>query len=155
MVLRVLHNANMGHLQTYLAKANKYGDAKKIYGIESMPFHNWDQVEKEEITTWVGQKIEGVQRRIITGERLMFVMYDIAPTVKFPPHSHPHEQIGCVLQGKIEFTLGNETKVLGPGDAYVIPPNLPHSSRGMGTETIKILDGFSPIREDFLKKAKP
>jgi len=35
-----------------------------------------------------------------------------------PPHSHSHEQAGYVLEGEIEFTISEQTQVLGPGDLY-------------------------------------
>ena len=39
-------------------------------------------------------------------------------------HSHPHEQMGILLEGRVEFTIGGVTRLLGPG-RY-----LAHSWRG-------------------------
>lgn len=44
-------------------------------------------------------------------------------------HQHPEEQIIYVLEGKMEFTVGDETHVLGPGEAFFHPSNVPHSAR--------------------------
>jgi quercetin dioxygenase-like cupin family protein len=45
------------------------------------------------------------------------------------------------------MTIGDETKNLGPGDAYFIPPDVPHEFVAIGqTEAIDI---FSPIKLDF------
>src|SRR4051812_41723813 len=38
-----------------------------------------------------------------------------------PMHSHPHEQITFVIAGQFEFTVGEETRVLGPGMTALIP----------------------------------
>lgn len=64
-------------------------------------------------------------------------------------HSHPHEQIVNLLDGELEFTLGNETWVLTPGSVLICPPNVPHSGKAL--KPSRALDVFSPVREDFLK----
>lgn len=64
-------------------------------------------------------------------------------------HSHPHSQSSYVVSGKFEFHCGDkEVKVLGPGDAYYIAPNVPHEAYCL--EPGILIDGFSPVREDFL-----
>jgi quercetin dioxygenase-like cupin family protein len=40
------------------------------------------------------------------------------PHVILPSHSHLHEQAGYVLEGEFEFTISEQTQVLGPGDLY-------------------------------------
>jgi quercetin dioxygenase-like cupin family protein len=32
-----------------------------------------------------------------------------------PLHDHPHEQAGMLLEGKLELTIGEETRVVHPG----------------------------------------
>ena len=41
--------------------------------------------------------------------------------VNVEPHSHANEQIVWMLKGKMEFRLGDEQRVCGPGDVVVIP----------------------------------
>jgi len=67
-----------------------------------------------------------------------------------PPHSHPHEQISYVVAGEINVVLGNEITQLGPGDIFTVPPNLPHCIQLL-SKSARLVDTFSPIREDFLK----
>jgi quercetin dioxygenase-like cupin family protein len=63
-------------------------------------------------------------------------------------HSHPHEQVGMVIEGQAVFQVGDEEKTLGPGDMYRIPGNVTH--RVVALEgTVKALDIFHPIREDY------
>jgi quercetin dioxygenase-like cupin family protein len=64
-------------------------------------------------------------------------------------HSHPHEQVGMVLEGRAHFYIGNEDRVLGPGDMYRIPGGIPHRVVALG-EPVRALDIFAPIREDYL-----
>ena len=37
-------------------------------------------------------------------------------------------QWGVVLEGRLEFTIGGETKHYGPGDTYFIPAGVAHSA---------------------------
>jgi len=47
-------------------------------------------------------------------------------------HHHPQEQFGYVIKGGFEMTVGDETAVLRAGDAYFIPPNVPHKFMAIG-----------------------
>ena len=53
-----------------------------------------------------------------------------------------------MLEGALEMTIGDETRLLRPGDAYTIPPNLPHDAR-THAEGCVVLDVFTPPREDY------
>ncbi|OGP78202.1 MAG: hypothetical protein A2V86_18060 [Deltaproteobacteria bacterium RBG_16_49_23] len=67
-----------------------------------------------------------------------------------PPHSHPHEQISYVVSGEINVVLGDEVTHLSPGDIFTVPANLPHSIQPLSPK-VRLIDAFSPIREEFLK----
>jgi quercetin dioxygenase-like cupin family protein len=97
---------------------------------------------------------EGFQRRILyTGKGLMSVVLDIdnGPWPQpDPPHSHPHEQVAYVASGEILFLSEGRAPVrLTAGDLYAIPPNVPHSIQLL-SKTARLVDTFTPIREDFL-----
>lgn len=64
-------------------------------------------------------------------------------------HSHPHSQSSYILSGKFEFHCGDTVQVLSAGDSFYAAPNIPHEAYCL--EPGIIIDGFSPIREDFLK----
>ena len=91
---------------------------------------------------------QGVEIRVVSGAKLSMVFYRIAPGTPIPEHSHPHEQIGTVLKGRIEFSVGDEKRIVGPGEVYHVPSNAPHSGVCLdaGAEVIEV---FSPPREDF------
>jgi quercetin dioxygenase-like cupin family protein len=45
-----------------------------------------------------------------------------------PLHAHSHEdEIWYVLEGEIAFTVGEETRIGGPGTFVYIPRNVPHT----------------------------
>ena len=88
---------------------------------------------------------------LVAGEHLLLSFLDMAEGCEVPEHSHPHEQAGLVLEGRLRFRIGNEEKVAGPGDAFIIPPNVVHW--GVVEEgPAKVLDIFSPPREDYIER---
>lgn len=91
----------------------------------------------------------GVTLRLVWGERVMLSYVIFQPHSEVPLHSHPHEQTGMVLQGEMEMTIGDETRVCGPGDAFTIPGDVEHSAASRDVPTI-VLDTFSPPREDYM-----
>ena len=67
-----------------------------------------------------------------------------------PPHSHPHEQISYIAAGEVIFFLDDKSTQLGPGDIFTVPPNVPHTVQLL-SEHVRLVDCFTPLREDFLK----
>lgn len=93
-----------------------------------------------------------VNTRLVWGDRLMLSYVTILPENPIPPlHSHPHEQMGLVLEGEISLTIGQETRRLKKGDAFLVPPNVPHGLASPNEKEAVVLDVFSPPREEFKK----
>jgi quercetin dioxygenase-like cupin family protein len=90
---------------------------------------------------------EGVEMRIIHGERMTMVFFHLQPGSAIPEHSHPHEQIGTVLKGTVELTVAGEKKTIYPGEAYHILPHATHGGK-CGDSPAEVLEVFSPVRED-------
>ena len=65
-----------------------------------------------------------------------------------PMHSHPHEQGGMLIKGKLELTIGDDTRIVEAGAMFLIPPNVPHKAVAVGGPAL-VLDVFSPVREDY------
>ena len=59
---------------------------------------------------------EKISRRILSGDQGMVVWWSIRAGVHVEPHSQANEQIVWMLKGKMEFRLGSEQRVCGPGD---------------------------------------
>ena len=95
----------------------------------------------------------GVTMQSMTGGALMANWVTIEPNRPVPLHQHMHEQLGIMLEGALELTIGDDVRVLRPGDAYSVPPDLPHSARTLD-EGCVVLDIFTPIREDYVALAK-
>ena len=90
----------------------------------------------------------GVEIKALTGEKMSMVIFSVAPGADIPEHSHPHEQMGTILKGALELTIGDEKKVVKPGDAWCIPSDVVHSGHCFD-EATEILEFFSPPREDY------
>jgi len=100
---------------------------------------------------------DGVETKVLSGlngEKMMMTLTTIQPGAEVPSHSHPHEQVGMVRQGKAIMEIDGDERTITIGDIVVIPPNVSHSARCSGNEPFAMLDVFSPIREDFAEKAK-
>lgn len=57
---------------------------------------------------------------------------------------HAAEEGGVVIKGRIEVTVGDQRKVLGPGDAYYFDSRLPHRFRNLGDEEVEIVSACAP-----------
>ena len=66
-----------------------------------------------------------------------------------PDHAHHHEQMGLMISGRLEFTVGGVTRILGAGDIWRIPGGIVHTVRAVDGPAVA-LDVFHPIREDYL-----
>lgn len=64
-------------------------------------------------------------------------------------HEHPHEQTCYCLAGEFVFTVGNESRTIRAGDSVYIPAQVRHGTTCLNTG--RLLDAFTPQREDFLK----
>lgn len=96
---------------------------------------------------------EGAERRLGHTDNLMIVIVDFHDGPKAqpdPPHSHRHEQVCYVAEGEIVFLMDGEQTRLGQGDVFLVPSGKPHSIQQL-TEHVRLVDCFTPIREDFLE----
>lgn len=92
------------------------------------------------------------QRRIGWTDKLMIAVIDFdgGPAAEpSAPHSHPHEQVCYVAAGEIISIIGDEQHRLKAGDCFLVPAEVPHAVQRL-TEHVRLVDCFTPIREDFL-----
>ena len=107
-------------------------------------FYRWDDLPKERLT-------EKLDRRFVTGERLMLAHVYLKKGCQVPRHLHENEQATYVLEGAMLFKLGpngEEERLLKAGEVLMIPKNLPHSA--LAVEDTVSLDVFSPPRQDWI-----
>jgi len=57
---------------------------------------------------------------------------------------HAAEEGAVVVRGQIEVTVGDQRRLLGPGDAYYFDSRLPHRFRNIGEEVCEIVSACTP-----------
>ncbi len=99
---------------------------------------------------------DGAVARAVRGERIQLAVLDLDPGIEVPEHSHGNEQVGIVLTGRMLLRVGSDERDLGPGETYVIPPDVPHRAVA-GPEGATVIDTFGPPREDWerLERLEP
>ncbi len=112
----------------------------------SATFYRWEDMPKEHVT-------DMLDRRLITGDRMMLAHVYIKKGAIVPRHAHENEQLTYILEGALHFWLGedgSEEVVVRAGEVLHLPPMLPHKAEAL-EDTLDV-DIFSPPREDWLKK---
>lgn len=94
-----------------------------------------------------------ITRRVLTGKQGMIVWWSFKAGVHVGGHSHANEQLAWMLKGSMELRIGDERRVMGPGDVAVIPGGVQHEA--WMREDTEVVDVFSPPREDFLAGGRP
>ena len=94
---------------------------------------------------------EGVKRKIVTyDERIMMVKVAFEKGGVGTLHQHYHTQISYVAKGAFEVEIDGKKQVLKEGDVFHVAPDLIHGA--VCLEAGILIDVFSPMREDFIKK---
>ena len=95
------------------------------------------------------EMFDGVARRTLNaGDRTSIHEIEIATGATVPMHTHPHEQIGYLVSGRVRFELAGEVKELSAGDSWIIPGETPHEVTAL--EPSVALDIFSPRRDEYI-----
>ncbi len=89
-----------------------------------------------------------VFKTIAFGDLTHLTEFHLAKGSIIPAHSHPHEQTGYLVSGRMSFTIAGKTFETGPGDGWNIPGGVEH--RVEVFEDCVVIEVFSPVREDYL-----
>jgi len=57
---------------------------------------------------------------------------------------HNSEEGGIVIRGRLELTVGKQTRVLGPGDAYYFDSRVPHRFRNVSDDECELVSACTP-----------
>jgi quercetin dioxygenase-like cupin family protein len=109
-------------------------------------FFRWDAMKKERVS-------DMLERRLITGDRMMLAHVYLKKGCIVPKHSHENEQLTYILEGALRFRIGDdgaEEVTVRAGEVLLIPSNVPHQAEAL-EETLDV-DVFSPPRADWLAK---
>ena len=112
----------------------------------NVTFYRWDDMPKEQVS-------ETLDRRLITGDRIMISHVYLKKGSVVPRHAHENEQITYILEGGLRFWIGaDESQVIDvlAGEVLHIPSMVQHKAEAL-EDTLDV-DVFSPPREDWLNK---
>ena len=101
----------------------------------------WEEVPEDKL-------IQGIRRRIVTGEQVMLGRLYFPKGATVPAHRHPNEQITHVISGALRFIIEGSEVMVRAGETLHIPSDAEHSAEAM--EETDEIDAFSPIRTDWL-----
>jgi len=109
-------------------------------------WYRWDQMPREEVSPML-------DRRLITGERMMLAHVYLKKGCIVPRHQHENEQLTYILEGSLRFWIGEderEEKIVRAGEVLHIPSMVWHKAEAL-EDTLDV-DVFSPPRQDWLDK---
>ena len=109
-------------------------------------WYRWADMEKEKVS-------DLLDRRLITGERLMLAHVYLKKGCIVPRHQHENEQLTYILEGSLRFWIGEderEEKIVRAGEVLHIPSMVWHKAEAL-EDTLDV-DVFSPPRQDWLDK---
>jgi mannose-6-phosphate isomerase-like protein (cupin superfamily) len=87
------------------------------------------------------EPLPGWQGRFFHSEHMTFAHYDVAAdAAALHEHHHLQEEVWHVVEGEIAFSIDGEERVLGPGDAAVVPANTLHSARALKASRAVVVD---------------
>ncbi len=94
------------------------------------------------------EMLPGVIRRTMTdGDKMMLCEVTLDKGAIVPTHTHPHEQTGYLVSGRMRLQIADETRDLSPGDCWMIPGGVPHEATAL--DACVIIDVFSPPRDEY------
>ena len=94
----------------------------------------------------------GYTARFVHTEHMTFSFLEVKAGSASVEHSHPQEQVAMLTEGEFELTIEGRPVRFGPGSVIVIPSNVRHS--GLAITDCKLMDVFTPVREDFRALSK-
>ena len=110
----------------------------------SVRLFRWDDLPLEPVT-------DVIDRKLVTGDRMMMAQVFIKKDAVVPKHSHDNEQLTYILEGALHFWIGedgSEEVTVNAGEVLHIPSNVPHKAKAL-VDTLDV-DVFSPPRQDWL-----
>jgi unsaturated pyranuronate lyase len=92
-----------------------------------------------------GAPLPGWSGRFFHSANMTFAHWEISPdAADLHEHHHPQEEVWNVVEGEIVLRIDGDERRLGPGTAAVVPPNVAHSAKPVGSCRVVVTD--YPVR---------
>ncbi len=93
--------------------------------------------------------IDGIEMKTqVYGENSLLTRFHLKKGSQLPLHSHPQEQTGFMVSGKMKLFIGDDVFLAEPGDTWSIKGDIEHRAHVL--EDSVAIEVFSPIREDYM-----
>ncbi|PJB39320.1 MAG: cupin domain-containing protein [Deltaproteobacteria bacterium CG_4_9_14_3_um_filter_51_14] len=92
-------------------------------------------------------------KSMVYGEKTHMCEFKLRKGSRLPDHSHPHEQTGLVVSGRIIINIDGKDFDAGPGDAWCIAGGV--TRRAEVIDDSIVVEVFSPRREDYISRMGP
>jgi len=76
--------------------------------------------------------------------QLLYERYEVGADTGRTLIRHDAEEGGIIISGHLEVTVGDQTQMLGPGDAYLFNSRIPHRFRNTGKEPCVLVTACTP-----------
>ena len=109
-------------------------------------WYRWEDMPKEQVSPML-------DRRLVTGERMMLAHVYLKKGCIVPRHQHENEQLTYILEGALRFWIGEDEReevIVRAGEVLHIPSNVWHKAEAL-EDTLDV-DVFSPPRQDWIDK---
>ena len=91
--------------------------------------------------------VPGITGYYAHGHSMTFGYVELKAGSSVPLHQHIQEQITYIIEGELDMIINEQAYLLSAGMYHVIPSNIFHSA--IARTDCKIIDAFSPLREDY------
>ncbi len=93
--------------------------------------------------------IDGIEMKtLVYGENSLLTRFHLKKGSLLPLHSHPQEQTGFMISGKMKLFIGRNVFTAEAGDTWSIKGGIEHRAEIL--EDSAAIEVFSPLREDYL-----
>ena len=113
---------------------------------DDVTWYRWDEMPREQVSPML-------DRKLITGDRMMLAHVYLKKGCVVPRHQHENEQLTYILNGALKFWIGADEKkevIVRAGEVLHIPSMVWHKAEAL-EDTLDV-DVFSPPRQDWLDK---
>ncbi len=137
----------------YLEKTG-YGDIPESISIEEYPVAaNVEPQKVYDLNDFqYTELLPGANSRIISGKGVQMSFIRMDPSITFPHHLHPEEQVMTVLRGYSDQIIMDTIIRLEKGDVINLPSDMVHGGT-MGPNGCDAIDIFFPPRADYHEKS--
>ena len=95
------------------------------------------------------QAAPGIRRKtLVYGDKTLMTEFLLEKGSLLANHSHPHEQTGYLVSGRMILTIGDEIMEIRPGDSWMIPGDVEHRAKIL--EDSVAVEVFAPRRDDYV-----